>query len=106
MFTLYCDDSGTHKESPIAIAACLVSTVDKWDQFLKAWCSASMAEQFGVFHRADFEGNYPPFDSIAWKDKAKKERTLNRLITNARPISARSQAPLQAYGSMIYAIMR
>jgi hypothetical protein len=35
---------------------------------------------FGVFHRADFEGNHDAFDSPVWKDAVKKERTLNRLI--------------------------
>lgn len=80
MYTLYCDDSGTHAESSVAVASCLISTVDKWDKFLGAWCEASRDEGFHVFHRADFEGNYGPFDSLIWRDTVKKERTLNRLI--------------------------
>jgi hypothetical protein len=44
MYTLYCDDSGTHSESSTAIASCLISTVDKWDKFLEEWCAANRDE--------------------------------------------------------------
>jgi hypothetical protein len=80
MFSFYCDDSGTHEQSPVAVAACLVSSANKWTQFQKAWCEANASENFGVFHMADFEGNYDRFATEEWRDTAKKERTLNRLI--------------------------
>jgi len=72
MFSFYCDDSGTHKQSPVAVAACLVSSVNKWALFQKAWCEVNAAENFGVFHMADFEGNYDRFATEEWRDTAKK----------------------------------
>ena len=35
MFTAYFDDSGTDRNSEIAIAACYVSTKRGWDDFVK-----------------------------------------------------------------------
>lgn len=80
MFSFYCDDSGTHSQSPVAVAACLISSVDRWAAFQKAWCEANAAENFGVFHMAEFEGNYDRFDTPEWRDSGKKQRTLDRLI--------------------------
>lgn len=84
MFSFYCDDSGTHSGSPVAVAACLISSVDRWSNFQRAWCEANAAENFGVFHMADFEGNYDRFNTLEWRDSAKKQRTLDRLIKAIR----------------------
>lgn len=78
--SFYCDDSGTHAQSPVAVAACLISSLERWTEFQRAWCEANAAENFGVFHMADFENNYERFDGPEWRDQKKKERTLNRLI--------------------------
>jgi hypothetical protein len=84
MYTLYCDDSGTHEQSEVVVAACLISTIDRWDNFLSEWCKASRDEEFGVFHMADFEGNHPPFGASEWRDTIKRKRTLERLISIIR----------------------
>jgi hypothetical protein len=39
-FETYWDDSGTNKESPIAVAACYVATKTQWDEFVKDWDAA------------------------------------------------------------------
>jgi len=84
MFTLHCDDSGTHNESPIAVAACYVSTVSQWDNFVSDWKDANKAENFGVFHMADFVGRYEQFKSPEWANPEKRDRTLKRLISIIR----------------------
>jgi len=86
-FEIYWDDSGTHKESPIAVAACYVATKEQWDQFKINWDEAREQEGFDVFHMADFmatpEYKREPF--CGW-DKNKKSRVYFRLasIINTR----------------------
>jgi hypothetical protein len=84
MFTFYCDDSGTHSESAVAVAACLISSIDKWTEFQKNWCEIDQAENFGVFHMADFENNHDRFSAQEWQGEEKKNRTLSRLIEAIR----------------------
>ncbi len=84
MFTLYCDDSGTHAQSDIAVAACYVSTVEQWERFKRSWDEADEKERFGVFHMADFVARKEPFDSPEWAEQAKRDRTMNRLINIIR----------------------
>src|SRR5262249_14872095 len=81
MFTLYCDDSGTHTQSPIAVAACYVSTVEQWERFVVDWNDADAAEHFGVFHMADFVARKEQFALPEWQDDEKRDRTIKRLIT-------------------------
>jgi hypothetical protein len=81
MFTLYCDDSGTHSQSPIAIAACFIAPVLQWEHFVKDWNDANDAENFGVFHMADFVAHKGQFALPEWQDKQKRARTLRRLIS-------------------------
>lgn len=83
MFTLYCDDSGTHAQSPIAAAACFVSTVEQWERFVIDWRAADDAEGFGVFHMADFVAKQKQFSREEWQDEEKRDRTLKRLINIA-----------------------
>jgi len=80
MFTLYCDDSGTHAQSPIAVAACFVAPVLQWEHFVRDWKAANAAENFGVFHMADFVGKYEQFANPEWRDQQKRDRTLRRLV--------------------------
>jgi len=63
MYEVYWDDSGTHLESPVAIAACYISTKRGWDTFVEAFDDIRWSEGFDVFHMADF---------AAYHDKAKK----------------------------------
>jgi Protein of unknown function (DUF3800) len=79
-FSLYCDDSGTHDQSPIAVAACFVSTVEQWERFNVNWKEANDAENFGTFHMADFVAKKGQFSLPEWQDDAKRDRTLKRLI--------------------------
>ena len=63
MLTLYCDHSGTHRASDVAVAACYVATVEQWDEFRRNWNEANERENFGVFRMADFVGRQKQFAS-------------------------------------------
>jgi hypothetical protein len=80
MFTLYCDDSGTHAASDVAVAGCYVSTVQQWIEFARNWDEANKRENFGVFHMADFVGRHAQFASLEWADQKKRDRTIGALI--------------------------
>jgi hypothetical protein len=80
MFTLYCDDSGTHAQSDVAVAACYLSTADQWTEFKRNWDEAEAREHFGVFHMADFVAKKGHFGSPEWQDQGKRDRTVQRLI--------------------------
>jgi hypothetical protein len=74
--TVHFDDSGTDRESPIAVAACCVSTVPQWKEFERNWSEANADLEFGVFHSSDF--------SAANKfRKPKSERLVKRLCNIA-----------------------
>lgn len=88
MFTLYCDDSGTHPKSDIAVAACYVSTVEQWTHFKRNWDAASVRENFGTFHMADFVGKQAQFSSPEWSDQKKRDRTIRSLINIIRTRTA------------------
>jgi hypothetical protein len=79
MFALYCDDSGTHSESDIAVAACWVSDELQWKHFGMDWTAANEVENFGVFHMADFVARKQQFADKEWNDE-KRDRTIRRLI--------------------------
>ncbi|MGB9468388.1 MAG: hypothetical protein WBQ59_03485, partial [Candidatus Acidiferrum sp.] len=81
MFTLYCDDSGTHSQSPFAIAACFVAPAVQWERFVNDWNTANKAENFGTFHMADFVAHKMQFVLPEWKDEDKRSRTIKRLIS-------------------------
>jgi hypothetical protein len=80
MFTLYCDDSGTHSQSEIAVAACYIAPVSQWDKFTDEWNRANDIEHFGVFHMADFVAKQEQFAKPEWADKQKRDRAIKRLI--------------------------
>jgi hypothetical protein len=63
MYEVYWDDSGTDTQSPLAIAACYISTKRGWDSFVEAFDAIRWSEGFDVFHMADF---------AAYHDKTKK----------------------------------
>jgi len=80
MFTAYFDDSGTDRNSDIAVAACYVSAKGGWDEFVEAWDAARWEEGFDCFHMSDFmappaQGKKPWCD---WNND-KKSHVYNRL---------------------------
>jgi hypothetical protein len=52
--TIFFDDSGTHPESSIALAACYASTVEQWNEFERNWMDARRDAQFNRFHMVEF----------------------------------------------------
>jgi hypothetical protein len=80
MFTLYCDDSGTHKGSDIAVAGCYIASVEQWEQFKRNWQEINEKEHFGVFGMADFVAHKLQFADPDWQDDAKRARTIRALI--------------------------
>lgn len=66
MFTLYFDDSGTHSQSDIAIAACYLSTVAEWQTFKRNWEALNEQYRFGIFHMTDFVARAEQF--TGWTD--------------------------------------
>lgn len=80
MFTLYCDDSGTHPKSDVAVAGCYVSTVEQWTEFKRNWDEANQRENFGVFHMADFVARQEQFSVREWQDQAKRYRAIRALL--------------------------
>lgn len=79
MMTVYFDDSGTHTQSDIAIAACSVSDVMRWEFFESEW--NAVLDETGIrepgFHMAEFVARQSPFDR--WNDE-KRDRVLKALI--------------------------
>lgn len=65
--TVYFDDSGTHPESDIAVAACYVASVEQWKEFERNWKEANEQFNFGVFRMADFVAKKAQFaDESVW----------------------------------------
>jgi hypothetical protein len=76
----YFDDSGTDLKSAVAVAACYISDVRRWDLFEAEW--KSVLSDAGIsecgFHMADFVARKPPFD--AWEE-AKRDYVLKSLVS-------------------------
>lgn len=72
LVTVYFDDSGTHKQSRIAVAGCFLSDVRRWGELEDKW--DDVLSQAGIrvcgFHMADFEARVPPFD---WSDDKRSQ---------------------------------
>lgn len=75
----YFDDSGTHLQSDVAVAACLISDVRRWELFETEW--KSILSEAGIlecgFHMADFVARKPPFD--AWEE-SKRDDVIKELV--------------------------
>jgi len=78
MITVYFDDSGTHPESDVAVAACYVGEVDQWRALERDWQGARTAEGFEVFGMADILGGKEKFRD--WPEE-KRDRLIRRLIS-------------------------
>jgi len=74
--SVYFDDSGTHRESSIAVAACYVSTAELWERFRADWRRIMEEEAFSCFHMADFASRSGEFSG--W-DEEKRRRVLRKL---------------------------
>lgn len=109
MFTLYCDDSGTHAKSDVAIAGCYVSTVEQWREFKRNWEEIDAKEHFGVFHMADFVAKRKQFAFPEWQDDKKRDRTIRALVAtiNTRVrIGIAAAVVKSAYNEIVPANMR
>ncbi|PYX67738.1 MAG: hypothetical protein DMG72_24700 [Acidobacteria bacterium] len=84
---LYFDDSGTDGGTPVAVAACYVSSKEQWGEFVRNWDEVRAKEGFDVFSMAEFvakpEAGHKPF--CHW-DNQKKDRVYAKLasIINTR----------------------
>jgi hypothetical protein len=86
-FEVYFDDSGTDANTPVAVAACYISSKEQWNEFIRNWDEVREREGFDVFHMCEFvakkEAGHTPF--CDW-DNQKKDRVYNKLasIINTR----------------------
>jgi hypothetical protein len=104
MFEAYLDDSGTHRESDLAIAACYISTKRGWTDFVTEWDHARFQEGFDAFHMAHFMApNKQGEEPWCHWDDAKKRHVYSRLAkivnTNKR-IGIAAVVPKQAYDTV------
>jgi len=81
--TIVFDDSGTHPESSVAVAACYASTVEQWKEFERNWNDAKRDAHFDIFHMAKFAASQGEF--AGWSN-TQKRKVLIRLcgIINTR----------------------
>jgi hypothetical protein len=110
MFEVYFDDSGTHAQSDIAIAACYISTVRGWKNYVEQWNDARVGYGFDVFHMAEFAApasqSHKPF--CDW-DKPKRDLVYDRLaeiINNNKRIGIAVAVPKKPYDAIPERIRR
>jgi hypothetical protein len=92
MLTVYCDDSGTDRDSCVAVVAGYLSNVAQWDIFMKEWTRALKDFGINVMHRSDLE-NYK--GEFAKWNSARRTEFLQRL----QPIIRRRTKT--AFGCMV-----
>jgi hypothetical protein len=76
-WSVYFDDSGTHAQSAIAVAACYIAPAPQWRKFIRAWSNVSDRESFRIFHMADFNARQGEFKG--WEED-KRNRVIRKLI--------------------------
>ena len=99
--TIQYDDSGTHPESSIAVAACYGSTVEQWKEFDRNWNEFRRDAGFEVFHMTDFAASRRAFQG--WDD-TKKRRVLCRacnLINTRVKAGYAAAVPKRVYDTVI-----
>ena len=74
--TVYCDDSGTHPESRVAVVAGFISTVSQWEIFQKEWRKVLRKNGIQILRRADLESYHGEF--LKW-DEARRRAFLEPL---------------------------
>jgi len=76
---VYFDDSGTHSNTSVAVAACYISNKSQWDEFDRNWKDILREEDLEYFHTADFfNANRRPYSE--W-DHPKRTKFLKRMIS-------------------------
>lgn len=73
----YFDDSGTHDDSPVVVAAGLIFRTDAVQDFSREWDEAIKSWKISTFHMTDFESRHGLFKH--WTDEERRDR-LNRLL--------------------------
>lgn len=81
MFAVCFDDSGTHPESNVAVAACYVSTCDQWRRLEDDWDLVRRIHDFKVFHMSDAVAGGGEFLNWPWE---KRHDLILRLIALTR----------------------
>jgi hypothetical protein len=106
LITIFFDDSGTHPESSIAIAACYAAKVEQWKEFERNWNDAKRDVTFDTFHMTDFAAGHGKF--AGWSD-TKKRNVLTRLcgIINTRvEVGYAVAVPKRIYDAVIQEPLR
>jgi len=79
---LYMDDSGTHEEAHITVAACYIASRGRWKAFVRAWNKVLKQERIEAFHMTDFmarpERGVLPYCN--W-NQTRKDRVYRELAT-------------------------
>jgi hypothetical protein len=105
MFEVYFDDSGTDIQSPLAIAACYISTKRGWDSFVNAWDEIRSSEGFDVFHMADFAASHDkskkPFCDWDYIKRQRVYRRLAKAINDNKRIGIAFAIPRDAFDRVV-----
>ncbi len=99
--TVHFDDSGTHLESPIAIAACYAAKVERWKKFERNWNKAKKKFGFETFHMAEFAANKGEFEGWGDSKKRKVVKRLCRIINNSVEFGFAVAVPKRVYDEVI-----
>jgi Protein of unknown function (DUF3800) len=102
MYQLYCDDSGTHAASPIAVAAAYVSTERGWATFESQWNAICSREGLEYFHMTDFVASVanPEIKPYGDWDRGRRERVFSdfvRVINENKRAGFAVAVPKEAY---------
>jgi Protein of unknown function (DUF3800) len=76
--TLYFDDSGTHLESPVAVAAAWISPALRWKRFEAEWEIVKREYGFECFHTAVFMAANQKSEFANWTE-SKRVKLLRRI---------------------------
>lgn len=105
MYEMYADDSGTDSSSPLAIAACYISTKRSWSQFAEEWDRVGQSEGFTVFHMKEFsarrEFGIKPF--CDWDNDQRKRiyQRLARIINDHKRVGFGIAVPKNVFDRIV-----
>jgi Protein of unknown function (DUF3800) len=99
--TVHFDDSGTHVESPVAIAACYAARVEHWKKFERNWSKAKKKFGFTTFHMADFAANKGEFSEWGKSKQRKVLKRLCRIVNNSVEFGFAVAVPKYIYDAVI-----
>jgi hypothetical protein len=69
--TIHIDDSGTHAESPVAVAAGWIAPVPQWKKFIRQWRGMKKKHGFEVFHMVDAMASSQSSEFRGWGENKK-----------------------------------